>query len=261
MGRLHLVELEDLPWVPSPIRNALTGYLQAMIDGGDAYGPVAPRLAEAIAASGATRIVDLCSGGGGPWRRMRAALAAHGVATPIVLTDLYPNPGAIDGAGGATGALPVSLHPAPVDATRVPEPLGGMRTLFTAFHHFAPERAREVLRDAVMHRAPIAIFEATKRNATCLFVTLLTPILTLLVMPRVRPFRWSNLLFTYLLPVVPLMVLWDGVVSCLRTYDVEELRQLAREADPAARYDWTAGEVHGRGPIPVTYLVGMPSGG
>ena len=131
--------------------------------------------------------------------------------------------------------------------------------MFTAFHHFAPEAAREVLRDAVSQGTPIAVFEATKRNAICVLFTLLTPIITLLVMPRVRPFRWTNLLFTYLIPVVPLMVVWDGVVSCLRTYDVDELRALAQSADPDGRFAWDIREVSHRGPIPITMLTGMPA--
>lgn len=261
MQRLQLVELEDLPWIPSAIRNAVTGYLQVMIDASDAYGAIVPHLAAAVRASGATRIVDLCSGGGGPWRRIRAALAAEGVTVPILLTDRYPNPGAVEAAGGAGRAAEfpaLALHRDAVDAMHVPETLGGLRTMFTAFHHFPPNAARAVLRDAVVHGVPIAVFEATKRNAACLLFTLLTPIITLLVMPRVRPMRWTHLLFTYVIPVVPLMVVWDGIVSCLRTYDVAELRALAGEADPDGRFVWEAGEVHRRGPIPVTYLVGTP---
>ena len=31
--------------------------------------------------------------------------------------------------------------------------------------------------------------------------------------PFVRPFRWSRLLFTYVIPLIPLLVLFDGTVS------------------------------------------------
>jgi hypothetical protein len=86
----------------------------------------------------------------------------------------------------------------------------------------------------------------------------LTPIMTVLMMPRVRPFRWTNLLFTYFVPLVPLMVLWDGVVSCLRTYDVRELRALVESVSGGERYDWEIGELAGKAPIPVTYLIGVP---
>ena len=51
------------------------------------------------------------------------------------------------------------------------------------------------------------------------------------------------------------MVLFDGMVSCLRTYTPDELRALAAESTPDG-YAWEAGEV-GDGPIPVTYLVGV----
>jgi hypothetical protein len=258
MPRLHLVELEDLPWIPDALRNALTGYLQAMLDATDPYAPAVPVLVDALRRSDARRIVDLCSGGGGPWKRLRAALVAAGSAVPVVLTDRYPNPGAVAAAGGGDGAIPISMHAGAVDATRVPESLGGLRTVFTAFHHFAPDAARAVLRDAVARGEPIAIFEATKRNTTCILVTLLSPIATLVMMPRVRPFRWTNLLFTYLIPIVPLMVAWDGVVSCLRTYEPEELNALVASIDGHEGYEWAVGERATRGPIPVTYLVGTP---
>lgn len=258
MARLHLVELEDLPWIPAPIRDAVTGYLQATIDLSDPYAPIVPKLAAAVQRSGAARIVDLCSGGGGPWKRLRGALEGEQVTVPLLLTDRYPNRGAVGAVLAGEGNAPVAMHDAPVDATRVPAALGGFRTIFTAFHHFAPDGARAILRDAVARREPIGVFEATKRNATCIAFTLLTPLVTLLMMPRVRPFRWTNLFFTYLIPVVPLIVVWDGVVSCLRTYDVTELRALASAADPDGLFDWEIGESYQRGPIPVTYLIGTP---
>jgi hypothetical protein len=130
--------------------------------------------------------------------------------------------------------------------------------MFSAFHHFAPEQARAVLSDAVAGDHPIAIFEATKRNAACLAFMLLTPVLVLLLMPRVRPVRLTNLLFTYLPPIVPLFVLWDGLVSCLRTYDVGDLRALVASVPGADRFDWDIGERPGAGPIPMTYLIGTP---
>lgn len=78
-----------------------------------------------------------------------------------------------------------------------------------------------------------------------------------LVTPFIRPFRWSRLLLTYLLPVIPTVAFIDGVVSCLRTYTPDELRELARSVDGATGYDWTAGHAGG-GPIPMTYLIGLP---
>ena len=63
-----------------------------------------------------------------------------------------------------------------------------------------------------------------------------------LLTPRMRPFRWSRLLFTYLVPLIPLVVLWDGIVSCFRTRTPEELLELTKSFP---QYNWTAGYAKG----------------
>ena len=63
----------------------------------------------------------------------------------------------------------------------------------------------------------------------------------LLLTPFFRPFRLSRLVFTYLLPLIPLTTIWDGVVSILRLYSPAELLALARRADPTGRLRWQAG--------------------
>ena len=76
--------------------------------------------------------------------------------------------------------------------------------------------------------------------------------------PFLRPFRWSRLLWTYLIPLVPVVTLFDGLVSCLRTYTVRELRELTERLD-ANDYHWEIGTVKGKTtPIPITYLIGVP---
>jgi hypothetical protein len=136
--------------------------------------------------------------------------------------------------------------------------LQGFRTLFTCFHHFRPDTAREILADAVRQRHGIGVFEATERRLSAILGMLLTPLVVLLVTPAIRPFRWSRLFWTYLVPLVPLIVLFDGIVSCLRTYTPEELRSMVRDLGET-EYEWEIG----REPVPhspsgVTYLIGWP---
>ena len=86
----------------------------------------------------------------------------------------------------------------------------------------------------------------------------LVPLAVWVLTPAIRPFRWSRLFWTYLLPVVPLAVIFDGVVSCLRIYTPEEMLALAREAGGEA-YDWQAGVEHPAGsPVPIPNLIGIP---
>jgi len=77
--------------------------------------------------------------------------------------------------------------------------------------------------------------------------------------PLIRPFRWSRLLWTYLVPIIPLVLLFDGVVSCLRTYRPQELCEIIKKLS-GIEYQWEVGE-HSKGSrrSPITYLIGYPN--
>jgi hypothetical protein len=174
------------------------------------------------------------------------------------LTDRYPNIQAFERARRLSHQA-VTYHAEPVDATRVPSALPGFRTMFTAFHHLRPDQARAVLADAVTKGEGIAVFEPGQRSRlTLLLLPLLlgTPLRVLVATPFIRPFRWSRLLWTYLVPVVPLVLLFDSIVSVLRWYSVQELRDLTAGLD---RYRWDIGTVRSKPiPFPITYLLGVP---
>ena len=143
-----------------------------------------------------------------------------------------------------------------VDATSVPRELLGLRTMFNAFHHFAPAPARSILSSAVEARQPIGIFEIPERALSTILPLLLCPLFVAVATPFIRPFSWRRLLWTYLIPLVPLTGLWDGVISQFRAYTVAEMLELTRGLDG---YDWKAGQVDiGSAPGRITYLVGMP---
>jgi hypothetical protein len=251
MGRLHLFELEDQPWYPTVVRDAATDFLRFALDSGDLYAPAAPLLRDLLDRTGARQIVDLCSGGGGPWTRLLPALQPD---VRVCLTDLYPNRPGMQRVQDQSGGR-ISFRAQPVDAAAVPADLPGVRTLFTALHHFRPEEARAVIADAVHQRQPVAAFEFTERSLRGLLLSAASPLLVWGSTPRIRPVRPARLVWTYLVPLVPLTVLVDGVVSCLRTYSPPELRELAAEFET---YTWETGTVRGSSPFAVTYLIGYP---
>lgn len=242
--RLHLVEIHDLPACPSSLRDALTDFLAFSLSLARAYEPAGPLLRSAVARTRARRVIDLCSGAGGPWSELSSK-----VGVPVILTDLYPHREA-----GQAGGLPV--HPEPVDARAVPAGLDGFRTIFTAFHHFRPDEARAILADAVAKRQGIAVFEAARRAPWEILVVALTWLGVLLAEPFIRPWRWSRFFWTYLPPVLPLVGTFDGLVSCLRAYSPTELRELVRGLES---YDWEIGDIRGGwSPLRGTYLIGTP---
>ena len=259
MKRRQLVELEDLAWWPRTLRDAATDYLATSMRVAQAHAVVAPVLAAALARAGATRVVDLCSGGGGPWPGLLPALRAHGVDVTVRLTDRFPNAAALQAAAAAIPGL--AFEAAPVDALDVPTELGGFRTIFTALHHVRPDDARAILASAVRAGEGIAVIEGASRTPAGLAVMLAAPLGVLLLTPLIRPFRWSRLFWTYLVPVLPLAITFDGVVSALRTYTPAEMRAMAAGVAGAETYAWEAGLLQPPGaPIGVPYLIGVPLG-
>ena len=261
MRRRQLFEIEDLPWCPAVVRDGMTDYLQFMLDRTQPYATVLPLLRRALERDGARLVVDLCAGGGGPWQHLLPDLAREQPELRVCLTDRYPN---LPAWRLLIGAQPNRLiaYPRPVDATDVPPLLRGFRTLFSAFHHFPPALAQAVLADAVRSRQSIGVFEVTQRRPLALLLTAVVVVpAVLLATPLLRPFRWSRLLLTYALPLIPLLCLFDGLVSCLRSYTPEELRAMASAADPESRFTWESGTLQiPDAPLGVTYLIGQEAG-
>jgi hypothetical protein len=255
MRRLHLFELEDQSWFPATIRDLATDYLHFMQSAWVVHRSVVPLLEEALREGRTTHIVDLCSGGSGPIPAIVRDLREKGTDVTATLTDLYPNIPALEHIAIVSGGA-IDFVARSVDARAVPEDLRGLRTLFNGFHHFRPADAQAILRDAAAARQPIAIFEMSRRSVGMLAVVLLVPIFVLLLTPFVRPFKWKRLFWTYVIPLVPLTCLWDGIVSQLRAYTVPELRTMAAAAGSMT---WRADEPRlERRLARVTYLFGWP---
>jgi hypothetical protein len=267
MRRVQFIELHEQPWFPSSLRDDVTDAVQFGFNLMRAYEPIAPLLQNVIdstshAANGRQSIVDMCSGGGGPWldlsRKLRGRNLADSESLQIWLTDKYPNLKAFQSIC-ASSDRHISYYPESVDAMNVPRTLKGMRTMFTSFHHFLPEDARAILQNAVDAGESVGIFEITRRAPSTIGVIFVGVLLLFLHTPRIRPFRWSRLLWTYLIPIIPLVLLFDGIVSCLRTYRPQELREIVEKLG-SRQYHWEIGELSGKR-APVTYLIGYPEAG
>jgi hypothetical protein len=267
MKRWHLVELEDLPWVPRVIRDGATDVLDWMFARMQMYRPVVDRLRATLDATAQRDIVDLCSGGAGGALAMATYLRDRGdTETRMTLTDRYPSAHAIERIGDDAR---LRYHREPVDALAVPRDLRGGRTMYSALHHFRPADVKRLIAAAVADRAPLAFFDIAAAPALRRLPGFLVPLAALLnflmilvlvpfMVPFVRPFRASRLVFTYVLPLIPILYAWDGMVSALRAYTPEELEALARSVPGASHYLWDAGRA-GSGVRSVLYLTGRPA--
>jgi hypothetical protein len=252
-------EFEDQPWFPEIIRDSMTDYLRFLFHTFKLYQPVLPLLKEALVKTNTDQILDLCSGSGGAMESIYADLKrTFNADIKITLSDLFPSLIIYQHLYTKTDGG-ISYIIKPVDACNVPSELKGFRTLFSGFHHFDQEKAKEVLRDAVDARQGIGIFDGGNRSLwMILLIIILHPILLLLCTPFFRPFRISRILFTYLIPVIPFCTIWDGIFSILRLYKPDELLQMAHEADNVS-YTWISGKVRNKFGMSIVYLIGYPT--
>ena len=261
MKRIHLFEFTDQKWYPSTFRQMQTEYLQFAATLGSGHQNLIPLLNKALTQSNTTEIVDLCSGGSGPWMRLRGHLKQSGINVNVLLTDKFPSPEALC-KWSKIKREGITYLSTPVDAMNVPVDLKGMRTLFEGFHHFRPEQAKVILQDAIEKNVAIGVFEASLKPPFGVILLLLSPVITILtyilITPFMKPVRVSRFIWTYLLPIVPLATSWDGVVSLLRVYSTAELIELTSTLN-SNNYVWESGAASTGTPIfDFTYLIGYP---
>ncbi|KAL3453239.1 hypothetical protein BJX65DRAFT_118001 [Aspergillus insuetus] len=161
--------------------------------------------------------VELCAGARGPTTYIEPRANNHlkeqgKQAVQFVLTDLYP---VIDQCKLiAKRQENISYVEKPLDAVKCRRIAARgrkeCRMLNASFHHFDDETAVAVLSAAIREADAFLIQEGCARNLTsiiaCILGSILYPFLFTIASPQ---FRHSpvHLLFTYLIPLIPLMLL------------------------------------------------------
>lgn len=251
--RFHLFEWEDQEWFPAILRDNMTDFLRNVILWQKIYDPAIRIMQNILKATGFKSVIDLCSGAGGGIEHIAHKLNQVD-NIKFILTDKFPNSEAIGYYGNKEF---IEYFNYSVDATSMPSELKGLRTLFSSFHHFKPEEAKDILKDAVRNKMPVAIFEgAGKSVLEFVSFLLLFPVLIFLITPFIKPFKWSRLIFTYLIPLLPVCIYWDGLVSILRMYSISDLKRLTKSFEN--NYVWEAGKIKGK-TATITYLTGIPA--
>ena len=259
MHRIHAFEWEDLSWFPVSWRDYGTDYLRFVSTKFNVYKSILPHLTSILRAGNYPTWVDLASGGGSGLLPLIREVEKEFPDMKLVLTDLYPNLAAFERL--KTQCPSIDYEVDSVSALAVmPKYAQGVRTIFGAFHHFKPDQAKNILQDAVDAKVPIGIFEPVARNVPSWLSMVFVPLNVLLFTPFIRPIRWSVLPFIYILPIIPLYILWDGVISILRTYSIEECQSLIQSVKGSEHYNWEVGFTQSK-PAPVFFLTGIPKQG
>ena len=256
MKRIHLFEFEDQHWLPSWLRECITRMIIPMHKLLGTSDIITEILAPALKKSGQSKILDLCSGSGGPMLEILDKLETDYDLKHIELTfsDLYPNEQMVNADLGNN----INYVSEPIDATKIPKNIDGFRTIICGFHHMKPNIAKEILSSAHKDKAPILIFEISDNSVPILLAFIALPVnflMGFIVSLFVKPLTWQQIVFTYLIPIIPITFAWDGAISNIRTYTFSDMDELL-EGLHSDDYVWKKEMVKRK--TKHLYLLGMP---
>lgn len=254
--RFHLFEFEDFGWFPDIIRTGGTDYLRYFLLRTELYKPCAPLIHKTLKLTGQNKIIDLCSGGGGYVEKIYDELdRIEPNSVTITLTDKFPNTKTYELIKQRTNGK-IDFLEESVDIFTIPANLNGLHVMFSAIHHFKPEHVRDILQNAVKSGKPICLFDGGEKGLIpILGLLIIHPIAFVLFTPFFKPFKISRLFFTYVLPLIPLYTIWDGVVSIIRMYTPSDFKQIVNTLENN-NYIWEFGKTKNRFGIKATYLIG-----
>lgn len=267
MKRIQLFEFEDFNWFPSWLRVCMTNLiviLQRMIGVPEV---LAALIGNVLKRKNISQIVDLGSGSGGAMPDVMASL--HKIEelkkVSLIMTDLYPSQEMLK-KFNSNEPVDLKYHETSVDATNIATAPEGLKTMVNCFHHMPPKKAKEILASAQRANQPLLIYEMGENNIPLLIWWLLLPIslviliiMVLFMTPFVKPLTWRQIVFTYLIPIIPICYAWDGQASLPRMYTLNDLDVLL-EGLGSENYTWEKGQAKKKNGKKVgTYLLGLPN--
>lgn len=134
----------------------------------------------------------------------------------------------------------------------------GLYVCVNSFHQLDKSKAFEILDRVSKSGNSIVIVEGNNDSLWQVFgMTVIVPLTVLLTAPFVKPFRWSRLLFTYIIPVLPIVTFVDGFIALFKLYAPDDLNELIAKVN-TVNYYWRSGKMdNGRGGK-IIYLIGYP---
>jgi len=134
----------------------------------------------------------------------------------------------------------------------------GLYISVNAFHQLRETEAQYLLEEIAKSRNPVAIVEGNNDSLWQVFgMTIIVPLTVLLTAPFVKPFRFSRLILTYLIPILPIVTFIDGAIALTRLYATSDLDELSGSIKES-NYTWRSGKLdNGRGGK-IIYLLGYP---
>jgi hypothetical protein len=217
---MHLFEFMDQAWMPGSLRATLRDILEC----GNSwpfrgyYDWIVREVIRAANQQGCETVVELGAGTAPITRHLLQHAEAGSLR--MVVCDANPD---FDVYRELERVSEGRIQPvfAPVDFAQPQQwPENSMLVLSATLHHVPPEYRGSVLNALRSSENPVLIFEPLRRTILSAFFVLLSLFPAILTPLRfaTRPEYGRRFLWCWLVPVAPLMFVWDGIVSCVRQW-------------------------------------------
>ncbi|WP_282085871.1 hypothetical protein [Aquimarina algiphila] len=237
MKRIQLFEFEDFDWFPNTIRTSMTNLIVVLHKILGTSEVITNLIINIKNRHDFSQIVDLGSGSGGAMLEVIKKINDTNTSelVQLILTDLHPNPDFVNRINNSQLAN-IIYEQTSIDATNLTETPPGLKTMMNSFHHMPPNQAKSILKSAQDNNEPILIYEMGENFVPTLLWWLFLPlslailfIMSLFMTPFVKPLTWQQIVFTYIIPIIPLFYAWDGQASTMRTYTFSDVEHLLKD--------------------------------
>lgn len=225
MRRRQLIQITSQPWFPRFLKECVFEFLTWFVNRVNAAAPFLPIVEKALCYSSDMIAVEGCNGAG--FETLEPLLPDH-----------------------------VNVHKFGLKNFSVTEK--GIYTFVNHFHQLSVDEARGTLQSIVDRNQSVLVLEGNNDSLWQAFgMTIIVPLTVLLTAPFVRPFRIERIIFSYLIPILPLVTLYDGFIALFKLYNPQDLMELVSPLERPG-YKWNAGKLeNGRGGK-IIYLHGHP---
>lgn len=226
--RLFLSEFMDQRWLPpslhATLRDVLGFHLRVTLS--YYYVWAARHALRRAREAGVRDIAEIGAGSAGFSEALAGLIRAEGGDIRVHVSDLHPQP---ERYRALEQLFPGILTAAaePVDFVARQADFGGALVVLSAAFHHVPYAERPHMLRAMAGRR-VMVFESVTRNLASMAgcaVGFLPALATPLYFLGTPIGRWRRFVWCWLIPVAPVMVAWDGVVSCLRCWTEDEWRR------------------------------------
>ncbi|MEM9921611.1 MAG: hypothetical protein AAF990_26140 [Bacteroidota bacterium] len=230
MTRRNIPQIIYQPWFPSFLKNCVHEFLTWFVIQINAAKPFMPIIERGLKYSSDDSIINIEQDTGAGISTLRPFLSPSTSISNIRIEQL--------------------------DAEKIK--LNGLFVSINSFHQLTRDQATTLLTKVAKSNRPIAILEGNNDSLwQVVGMLFFVPLTIILTTPLVKPFRLSRIIFTYLIPILPLVTLIDGFIALFKLYSPQDLTELTDNIR-IVDYTWESGKLdNGRGGK-IIYLLGIP---